>query len=203
MIGSSPTLYPPSPVCKLDRRHTGRLRMRDNLLTRGRGWRRSWIQRRESLDLCKTFTTLWMDCNVCPSLGIGEFMDEPSVFTGGLLCTLHNAHMPMHLIAQSCWTFGLKNAPMLLDILEIRVLSCSLIKCICSSGQSNWDHDKAILALVKITLTWFFHLYSKPRTVCWKRECFFCCPKLTDVYNVDKIQFNKYFNCARCNDLGQ
>jgi hypothetical protein len=32
-FGSSPTLFPPSPVSKLDQRHTGSLRKRDNLLT--------------------------------------------------------------------------------------------------------------------------------------------------------------------------
>ncbi len=38
--GSSPTLSTPSPVSKLDQRHTGRLRRRDNSLTweGGGGW---------------------------------------------------------------------------------------------------------------------------------------------------------------------
>ncbi len=36
-FGSSTTPPPPSPVSKLDRRHTGRPRKRDNLLT-GEGW---------------------------------------------------------------------------------------------------------------------------------------------------------------------
>jgi hypothetical protein len=73
-----------------------------------------------------------------------------------MYCTLHNAYMPMHIIAQFCCTFGFKNAPMLLDRMEIRVLSCSFLKCICPLGQSNWDHDKTILALLKITLKLFF-----------------------------------------------
>jgi hypothetical protein len=33
----------PSPVSKLDRRHTGRPRKRDNLLTGGRGSRGQWV----------------------------------------------------------------------------------------------------------------------------------------------------------------
>ncbi len=41
-IGSSPTLSVPSPISKLDWRHTLRLRKRDNLLTGG-GWARSRI----------------------------------------------------------------------------------------------------------------------------------------------------------------
>ncbi len=55
---------PPSPVSKLDRRHTcGRLRKRDNLLTRegGREWAKSQIIRpQESLILYmyKSFNTL-------------------------------------------------------------------------------------------------------------------------------------------------
>ncbi len=55
---------PPSPVSKqykLDRRQTGRLRKRDNLLTgEGEGWGRSQIMwRRESLVFYKSFTTSW------------------------------------------------------------------------------------------------------------------------------------------------
>jgi hypothetical protein len=52
---------PPSPVSKLDRRHTGRLRKRDNLLLREgwRGWGRSQTTRlRESLILHKSFN-IW------------------------------------------------------------------------------------------------------------------------------------------------
>jgi hypothetical protein len=52
----------PSPISKLDRRHTGKLRKRENIQTgeNGRGWRRSQIIRRlESLVLYKSFKTLW------------------------------------------------------------------------------------------------------------------------------------------------
>ncbi len=63
-FGSSPT---PSP---LSRRHTGKLRKKDNLLTGGvggKGWVRSQIIRpRESLVLYKSFNTL------CPDLSIGN-----------------------------------------------------------------------------------------------------------------------------------
>ncbi len=52
----------PSPISKLDRRHTGKVRKRENMLTgedRG-GWGRSQIIRwRESLVLYKLFKTLW------------------------------------------------------------------------------------------------------------------------------------------------
>jgi hypothetical protein len=37
---------PPSPVGKLDRRHTGRVRKRDNLQHDGRGGRRGWARSR-------------------------------------------------------------------------------------------------------------------------------------------------------------
>ncbi len=55
---SSPIPFPLSPVNKLDRRHTGRLRKRDNLLTGGGGGIREWgrsriIRLRESLVLYK------------------------------------------------------------------------------------------------------------------------------------------------------
>ncbi len=55
---------PPSPVNMTDRRHTGRLRKRDNLLPgeggKG-GWARSWIIRpQESLILYKSFNALWV-----------------------------------------------------------------------------------------------------------------------------------------------
>ncbi len=54
----------PSLVSKLGRRHTGRLRKRDNLADgRGGGWRgRAWsriIRPQESLVLYKSFNTLW------------------------------------------------------------------------------------------------------------------------------------------------
>jgi hypothetical protein len=51
---------PPFPVRKLDRRPTGRLRTKDNLLTRqGEGGGRTQIIRqRESLVLYKSFNTL-------------------------------------------------------------------------------------------------------------------------------------------------
>ncbi len=52
---------PPSPVSKLDRRHIGNLRKRDNLLTGGGGggWARSRIIRTpQSLVICKSFKTL-------------------------------------------------------------------------------------------------------------------------------------------------
>ncbi len=49
---------PSSPVSKLDRRHTRRLRKRDNVA--GGGWRKSSIIRpQESLVLYKSFNTLW------------------------------------------------------------------------------------------------------------------------------------------------
>ncbi len=53
---------PPSPVSKFDRRHTGRLRKRDNLLREeglGRGWSKSQIiQPQESLVLYESFSIL-------------------------------------------------------------------------------------------------------------------------------------------------
>jgi hypothetical protein len=49
-----------STVRQLDRRHTGRLRKRDNLLTEEGGWVRSQIiRRRKNLVLYKSFNTLW------------------------------------------------------------------------------------------------------------------------------------------------
>jgi hypothetical protein len=60
-FGSLPTLSPPYPVSRLDRRrHTGRLRKRDNLLTgEGEGgWSRSRIIPQESLVLYKLVNTL-------------------------------------------------------------------------------------------------------------------------------------------------
>jgi hypothetical protein len=61
-----PPPSPPSPVSKLYRRHTGRMRKRDNLLTGhgggGNGWARSRIIRpQESLGVYKSFKTLWYD----------------------------------------------------------------------------------------------------------------------------------------------
>ncbi len=61
-IGSSVSTCTPSPVRKLDRRHTERLRKRDNLLIGegGMGWARGQITRpQESLVLYKSFNTLW------------------------------------------------------------------------------------------------------------------------------------------------
>ncbi len=61
-FGSMPAL---SPVSKLNRRHTGRLRKRDNLLTgEGGGWESGRalsriIRTEESLVLYKSFNTLW------------------------------------------------------------------------------------------------------------------------------------------------
>ncbi len=56
-FGSPPT--PPHPLPSVDRRHTGSLKKRDNLLT-GYGWGRSQIIRpQESLVLYKSFKTLW------------------------------------------------------------------------------------------------------------------------------------------------
>ncbi len=55
-------LLSPSAVSKLNRRHAGRLRKRDNLLTgeRGRGWGRSQIiQRRDCPVLSLSFNTHW------------------------------------------------------------------------------------------------------------------------------------------------
>jgi hypothetical protein len=53
----------PSPVSKLDRRRTGILRKRDDLLTgesKGWGWARSqFIRQQESLVLYESFNTLW------------------------------------------------------------------------------------------------------------------------------------------------
>ncbi len=49
---------PPSLVSKLDRRHTGRLRKKDNLLTGERG--RSQIIRGERLVLYNILNTLWL-----------------------------------------------------------------------------------------------------------------------------------------------
>ncbi len=65
--GSTPPPPFPAPLALppslFDRRHTGRLRKRDNLLTAGwRCWGRSQIiGRAESLVLDKSFNTLWLD----------------------------------------------------------------------------------------------------------------------------------------------
>ncbi len=57
-----PPPCPPSPVSKLVRRHTKRLRKRDNFLTgeweRGQAWSRI-IRPQESLVLYKSFNSLW------------------------------------------------------------------------------------------------------------------------------------------------
>jgi hypothetical protein len=50
---------PPSPVTKLDRRHTGRLRKKDNLLTGERGGSQI-IRRGERLVLYNILNTLWL-----------------------------------------------------------------------------------------------------------------------------------------------
>jgi hypothetical protein len=50
---------PPSLVSKLDRRHTGRLRKKDNLLTGERG-RSQIIRRGERLVLYNILNTLWL-----------------------------------------------------------------------------------------------------------------------------------------------
>ncbi len=55
-FASSPT-PPPPPLSKLDKRHTARLRKRDNLLTGEGGWSR---RPPESLVLYKTSNTLWI-----------------------------------------------------------------------------------------------------------------------------------------------
>jgi hypothetical protein len=53
---------PPSHVSKLDRRHKGGLRKRDNLLTGEEGelGRGQIIRQRENLVLYKSFNTLWL-----------------------------------------------------------------------------------------------------------------------------------------------
>jgi hypothetical protein len=63
MIWLLPHQPPPYPISKLDRRHTGRLRKRDNLLTGegggGGGGRAQVRRRRESLVLYISFKPLW------------------------------------------------------------------------------------------------------------------------------------------------
>jgi len=60
-IGSSTTPSPPSPVNnKLELRHAGILRKRDNLLKGEGGGRGQIIRRRESLVLYKSFNTIWL-----------------------------------------------------------------------------------------------------------------------------------------------
>ena len=78
-FGSLHTPYPLSPVSKRVRRHTGRLRKSDNLLTGegGRGWARSRIIRPQgSLILYKSFNTLW-------------FWLKKIVFAGNTVCTVY------------------------------------------------------------------------------------------------------------------
>jgi hypothetical protein len=59
-----PLSLPPSTVSKLERRHTGRLRKRDNLLKGERMRDRTQIiQQQESLVIYKSFNTLW--CREC------------------------------------------------------------------------------------------------------------------------------------------
>ncbi len=56
---SSPTLFPPSPVSKLYRRHTGIPRKRDNFMTgRGDGGGAKLYNRKKALGLYKSFNTL-------------------------------------------------------------------------------------------------------------------------------------------------
>jgi hypothetical protein len=68
--------YPPSFVSKLDRRHTGRLRKRDNLLARGGGWvseePNDWEKALSSINhsiLSAYPSIIYQNC-VCGTLGI-------------------------------------------------------------------------------------------------------------------------------------
>jgi hypothetical protein len=75
IFGSFPLPFSPSHVSKLDRRHTGRLRKRDHLLTgvEGGAGRSKIIRRRESLVLHNTFHTLWFTPPY-PSLSCPTFL---------------------------------------------------------------------------------------------------------------------------------
>ncbi len=69
----------PSPVSKLDRRHTGRLRKRDDLLTgEGRAWSRI-IRPQESLVLYLSCRKLFM--LVAPPAGSASRLPEPQDYT--------------------------------------------------------------------------------------------------------------------------
>jgi hypothetical protein len=158
MIGSSPTLYPPYPVSKLALTEDWERETKpaDEVGEEPKSYNdeKAWSSE-------KTFNrinTLWMDSNNASFSGLENlWMNLLFLLVDCYVrCTIHNAHMPMHKIVQFWCTFGFLNVPVQLNRLEIRVLSCSFIKCVCPLGQSNWDHDKGILALLKITLTWFF-----------------------------------------------
>ncbi len=85
-----PTTLPPAPVSKLERRHTGSLRKRDNLLTGegGRGWGRSQIIRqRESLVLYKSFNIL------CPLLSLPPLPSGPCLLPYSVDCSDHRVHL--------------------------------------------------------------------------------------------------------------
>jgi hypothetical protein len=58
-LAPPPPFLPSSPVSKLDRRHTGRLRKTYNFLTWDGGGGSLIIRRRESLVLYKSFSALW------------------------------------------------------------------------------------------------------------------------------------------------
>ncbi len=85
----------PSPGSKLDRRHTGRRRNRDNLLTVrgvGRVWARSQIIRpQEILVLYKSFHTLW-----CPLSTESEFMSGDCMMS--VFCTTQACLFFLHVL---------------------------------------------------------------------------------------------------------
>ncbi len=65
---------PPPPVSKLDRQHTGRLRKRDNLLTRDWGGRGGGVESyAKSLVLYKSFNTLWYRSRARNNIGESLF----------------------------------------------------------------------------------------------------------------------------------
>jgi hypothetical protein len=69
-------LPPPLPVSQLDRRGTGGLRKRGNLMT-GEGWAWSRIIRpQESLALCKSFNPLWVIVSNLQVHGVFETVRE-------------------------------------------------------------------------------------------------------------------------------
>ncbi len=90
--------YDLAPVSKLDGRHIGRLRKRDNMLTReGRGgWGRSQIIRqRGSLVLFKSFNTLWVQCTTGTlyPFSVGLFKDKEYTY-------INNNQRDQHALVQ-------------------------------------------------------------------------------------------------------
>jgi hypothetical protein len=105
-IGSSPTPSLPLPVSKIDRRrrHTGRLRKRDNLLTEEGG---GWVPYHASaLVFYKSFSTLWLvpmmaqrQCRIRKTLSSCRFYLKKFMYLRGEI-PVSNRKQVQHLLRQ-------------------------------------------------------------------------------------------------------